>query len=89
MVSNPTAAFSETEKYLLDQHLMQGGKQWWAINAVAVNRDSLFNSSGSALAVGRSLNMENAFFKYGFRLQKNLIKDIYCAPVVLASGSQA
>jgi gliding-associated putative ABC transporter substrate-binding component GldG len=32
--------------------------------------------------------MENVFFKYGFRLQKNLIKDIYCAPVVLASGSQ-
>lgn len=89
MVSNPTAAFSETEKYLLDQHLMQGGKQWWAINAVAVNRDSLFNSSGSAVAVGRSLNMENAFFKYGFRLQKNLVKDMYCAPVVLASGSQS
>jgi len=88
MISNPTEAFSETEKYLLDQYLMLGGKQWWTINSVAINRDSLFNSNGSALAVGRSLNMENVFFKYGFRLQKNLIKDIYCAPVVLASGSQ-
>jgi hypothetical protein len=39
------------------------------------------------VAVGRSLNMENAFFKYGFRLQKNLTKDLYCAPVVLASGT--
>ena len=87
MVSNPTKPFSETEKYLLDQHLVQGGKQWWAINGVAVNRDSLFNSGGSVVAVGRSLNMENAFFKYGFRLQKNLIKDLYCAPVVLASGT--
>lgn len=87
LVSNPTESFSETEKYLLDQYLMQGGKQWWAINAVAVNRDSLFNSGGSAVAVGRSLNMENAFFKYGFRLQKNLTKDLYCAPVVLASGT--
>ena len=86
MISNPTEPFSETEKYLLDQYLMQGGKQWWAINAVAVNRDSLFNSSGSAVAVGRSLNMENAFFKYGFRLQKNLVKDLYCIPVVLGSG---
>ncbi len=89
MVSNPTEAFSETEKYLLDQHLMHGGKQWWTINMVAVNRDSLFNSGGSAVAVGRSLNMENVFFKYGFRIQKNLIKDMYCAPVVLASGSQS
>ena len=87
MVSNPTVPFSEIEKYLLDQHLMNGGKQWWAINSVAVNQDSLFNSSGSAVAIGRSLNMENTFFKYGFRLQKNLVKDLYCAPVVLASRS--
>lgn len=87
LVSNPAEPFSETEKYLLDQHLMNGGKQWWAINAVAVNRDSLFNSTGMSVAVGRSLNMENAFFKYGFRLQKNLVKDLYCAPVVLASGT--
>ncbi|MBL6665961.1 MAG: gliding motility-associated ABC transporter substrate-binding protein GldG [Flavobacteriaceae bacterium] len=88
MISNPTEAFSETEKYLLDQYLMHGGKQWWTINPVAVNRDSLFNTGGSAVAVGRSLNMESAFFKYGFRLQKNLVKDMYCAPVVLANGSQ-
>ena len=87
MVSNPTESFSEIEKYLLDQHLMNGGKQWWAINSVAVNRDSLFNSSGSTVAIGRSLNMESAFFKYGFRIQKNLVKDLYCAPVVLANRS--
>ena len=87
MVPNPTVPFSEIEKYLLDQHLMNDGKQWWAINSVAVNQDSLFNSSGSAVAIGRSLNLENTFFKYGFRLQKNLVKDLYCAPVVLASRS--
>lgn len=87
MISNPSEAFTETEKYLLDQYLLQGGKQWWAINAVAVNRDSLFSGEGSAVAVGRTLNMENAFFKYGFRIQKNLIQDLYCAPIVLASGA--
>ena len=88
IISNPSEPFSESEKYLLDQHLLNGGKQWWAISAVAINRDSLFNSSGSAVALGLSLNMENVFFKYGFRLQKNLVKDLYCAPVVLASGSK-
>ena len=87
LISNPTESFSETEKYLLDQHLMNGGKQLWTINPVAINRDSLFNSIGKAVALGQSLNMENAFFKYGFKLQKNLIKDLYCAPIVLASGT--
>lgn len=86
IISNPTVGFSKTEKYLLDQHLLNGGKQWWALNTLAINIDSLYTSSGSAVAVGRSLNMDNAFFKYGFRLQKNLIKDLYCAPIVLASG---
>ena len=86
IISNPSEPFNESEKYILDQHLLNGGKQLWAINAVAVNRDSLFNSNGSAVAIGRSLNMESAFFKYGFRLKKNLIKDLYCAPIVLASG---
>ena len=87
MISNPTESFSEKEKYLLDQYLMHGGKQWWAINAVAINRDSLFNSSGMTVAMKRTLNMDNVFFKYGFRLQKNLVKDLYCAPLVLAEGT--
>jgi ABC-2 type transport system permease protein len=87
LVSNPSQPFTETEKYLLDQHLIGGGKQWWAINATAVNRDSLFSAGGTAVAMGRSLHLENLFFKYGFRLQKNLIKDLYCAPIVLANGT--
>jgi gliding-associated putative ABC transporter substrate-binding component GldG len=32
--------------------------------------------------------MSNIFFKYGFRLEKNLVKDLYCAPIVLATGTQ-
>jgi ABC-2 type transport system permease protein len=89
LISNPTEAFTEKEKFLLDQHLMGGGKQWWAIHPVAINRDSLFNAQGEAMAVARSLNMENAFFKYGIRLQNNLVQDLYCAPVVLASGAES
>ena len=65
---------------------MNGGKQWWAINSVAVNRDSLFNSSGSAVAIGRSFNMENNFFKYVLGYKKTWSKT-FIAPVVLASRS--
>ena len=89
MVSNPRVSFSEQEKYLLDQHLINGGKQLWMVNPVAINRDSLFNIKGSAVAIGNDLNMGNAFFKYGFRLEKNIIKDLYSAPIVLATGAQS
>ena len=86
VVSNPKNSFSKQEKYLLDQHLMNGGKQLWMINPIAVNRDSLFNQQGSTVASGNELNIANEFFKYGFRLEKNLVKDLYCAPIVLATG---
>lgn len=89
MISNPKTPFTEQEKYLLDQHLIDGGKQLWMINSTSVNRDSLFNSEGSAIATVNNLNMANLFFKYGFRLEKNLVKDLFCAPIVLASGKQS
>tara|TARA_S200000501_G_scaffold197618_1_gene185964 strand:+ start:728 stop:2383 length:1656 start_codon:yes stop_codon:yes gene_type:complete len=88
VISNPKNAFSKKEKYIMDQHLINGGKQLWMINSVAINRDSLFNPQGNAVASGIELNMSNAFFKYGFRLEKNLVKDLYCAPIVLATGTQ-
>ena len=88
VISNPKNAFSKEEKYIMDQHLINGGKQLWMINPVAMNHDSLFNPKGNAVASTIELNMSNIFFKYGFRLEKNLVKDLYCAPIVLATGTQ-
>ena len=72
----------------MDQHLIDGGKQLWMINSTSVNRDSLFNSGGSAIATVNNLNMANLFFKYGFRLEK-ICERSFCAPIVLASGKQS
>ena len=86
-ISNPKAPFTATEKLVLDQYQMHGGASLWAINTIQINRDSLFNSSGSALAYPNSLNLEDYFFKRGLRLNNNLVKDLYAAPIVLAKGS--
>ena len=88
VISNPKNTFSKEEKYIMDQHLINGGKQLWMINPVAINHDSLFNPGGNAVASTIELNMSDIFFKYGFRLEKNLVKDLYCAPIVLATGTQ-
>ncbi len=86
-ISNPKAPFTATEKLVLDQYQMHGGASLWAINTIQINRDSLFNSSGSALAYPNPLNLEDYFFKRGLRLNNNLVKDLYAAPIVLAQGS--
>ncbi|MCJ7757878.1 MAG: gliding motility-associated ABC transporter substrate-binding protein GldG, partial [Gillisia sp.] len=85
--AKPTQAYTEEEKYLLDQYLMQGGKVIWLVEKVAMETDSLFNKTGKALAFPRDLNLNDLFFSYGLRINPVLINDIYSAPIILASGS--
>jgi len=85
--AKPTQAYTEKEKYLLDQYLMQGGKVIWLVEKVAMETDSLFNKTGKALAFPRDLNLSDLFFSYGLRINPVLINDIYSAPIILASGS--
>lgn len=82
----PTEAFSEEEKFVLDQYLLNGGKMIWMVDQVAMETDSLFTPTGSAFAIPRDLNLGDYFFKYGLRINPALVNDIYSAPITLASG---
>ena len=69
--ANPTEAFSESEKYVLDQFIMHGGKTLWLTNGVVTNKDSLmFNKT--SLAIPKELNASDLLFTYGVRVNKNL-----------------
>lgn len=85
--AKPTEAFTENEKYVLDQYLMQGGKALWLVEKTAMETDSLFNEAGRALALPRDLNLNDLFFSYGFRINPELVNDLYSAPIVLATGT--
>ncbi len=91
IAAKPTEAFSEEEKLVLDQYTMNGGKSLWLIDAVAMDKDSLYNESGKSFAIGRDLNLTDFFFKYGVRINPVLVNDLYSAPITLAigEGSQA
>ncbi len=86
LIAKPTEPFSENEKYVLDQYILQGGKTLWLIDQVAIELDSLFNDTGSNVAVTRALNLDDFFFKYGVRINPVLINDLYNTPIVLANG---
>ena len=47
----------------------------------------LYNDNSKALALSNELNLEDLFFHNGIKLRKELIKDLYCAPIVVATGS--
>src|SRR5690606_20865842 len=83
IAAQPTESFSDAEKYVLDQYIMNGGKSLWLLDATQMHLDSV---SGNTFAFGRDLNLNDFFFKYGIRINPNLVKDMYSAPIVLASG---
>lgn len=84
--AKPTEAFTEAEKMVLDQFTMNGGKSLWMIDAVAMDKDSLYNESGKSYATTRELNLTDFFFKYGVRINPVLVNDLYSAPITLAIG---
>lgn len=89
VVAGAVSEFNEAEKYVIDQYIMQGGKVMWIIDAVNVDFDSLAN--GYSLALPNQLNLEDMFFRYGIRLNNNLIQDAQCTfiPVNVALTGNA
>ena len=83
--AKPTEPFTENEKLVLDQYTMNGGKSLWLIDAVAMEKDSLY-STGASFALNRDLNLTDFFFKYGLRINPVLVSTMYSAPITLAMG---
>jgi gliding-associated putative ABC transporter substrate-binding component GldG len=88
IIAKPTEAFSENEKQVLDQYIVNGGKTIWLIDQVVAEMDSLYSPTGSALAFPRDLNLNDFFFKYGVRIYPDLVKDEQGSPIKLATGEQ-
>ncbi|WP_062058843.1 gliding motility-associated ABC transporter substrate-binding protein GldG [Aquimarina longa] len=84
--AKPTKPFSEKEKYVLDQFIMNGGKSLWLLESVTMEIDSLMNPQGTSIAIMQDLRLGDALFSYGVRINPVLVNDLYSAPLVLASG---
>lgn len=88
VIAKPTEAFSDAEKQVLDQFIMNGGKTLWLVDQVAMEMDSLYNETGANLAFPRDLGLNDMFFKYGIRMKPDLIFDLQNTPIALATGEQ-
>lgn len=86
LVAKPTEAFTDEEKYILDQFVVNGGRSLWLIDKVAMELDSLLNQEGKGMALPRELNLDDFFFKFGIRINPDLISDLYFTQIVLATG---
>jgi gliding-associated putative ABC transporter substrate-binding component GldG len=77
IILKPTIPFSDADKLKIDQYVMRGGKIFWMIDNMYAELDSLYKSGGF-IAFDRGLNLEDILFRYGVRLNENLLEDIQC-----------
>ena len=76
IIAGPEKEFSETDKLVIDQYIMNGGKVMWLFDEVAVNSDSLVY--GETVGLYRPLNIEDQLFRYGARVNPAIIQDLEC-----------
>ena len=88
IIAKPTEPFSEKDKFLIDQYIMHGGKVLWLVEPVFATMDSL-TSQESTIGVDQDLNLDDMLFKYGVRLNHNLLLDLNCAALPIRTGQVA
>lgn len=89
LIAKPTEAFSDEEKYILDQYIMGGGKTIWLIDQVNIDLDHLQNQDQMSLATPVDLNLDDMFFKYGVRINPRLVQDLLSTPITAKSEDGA
>ncbi len=85
IVAKPQFEYSDRDKFILDQYIMQGGKVIWLIDRLSASLDTMLVRP-SMVPFDYPLNLEDLLFKYGIRLQPNLIMDLESSKVKLVSG---
>jgi len=85
IVAKPDSVFPEKDKVILDQFLMNGGRILWMVDPVLTDLDSL-RQTKETFGVENQIGLYDQLFDYGVRLNRNLIIDPQCAPILLDAG---
>ena len=82
LIVKPDEKFTEKEKFRIDQYFMDGGKLFWFIDGVKTSMDSL-RSKRTTIGIANELNLNDLLFKYGVRVNHDLVLDQQCLPIGL------
>ncbi|MCW3116617.1 MAG: hypothetical protein JWM28_699 [Chitinophagaceae bacterium] len=75
VILKPTIPFTDEDKFKIDQYVMRGGRLFWMVDNMYAEMDSLTKADGF-IAYDRALNLEDILFRYGVRLNQNLLQDM-------------
>ncbi len=86
MIVKPSVPFSDSVKMKIDQYVMQGGKVLWFVDMLYAEKDSLALVA-QTLAYDRGLNLDDLLFRYGVRINRDLLQDQQCDLSKMVVGS--
>lgn len=85
LIVKPTKTFTEDEKVKIDQFVMNGGKLLCFIDNLIAEQDSL-SMKPETIAFDRNLNLTDLFFRYGCRINTDLVMDLQCDLIPFVVG---
>lgn len=86
IIVKPTQVFTEEDQLKLDQYVMNGGHIIWFVDKLYAELDSLKRAEGQYIAFDRSLGLDELLFKYGVRINGDLLQDLHCSKIPLVVG---
>jgi len=88
IIAKPTKPFSESDKFIIDQYIMHGGRVLWLIDGVRISKENL-STTGLSPAMELDVNLNDQLFRYGVRINPVLLQDVQCAsvPVNIAAAN--
>jgi len=89
IITKPSISFKDEQKLKIDQYIMHGGKVIWMIDNLYAEMDSLQRSQNEFIAFDRGLNIEDQLFKYGVRINLDLLQDLNCDGIPSVIGTVA
>jgi gliding-associated putative ABC transporter substrate-binding component GldG len=87
IIAKPRKPFSEQEKFILDQYIMQGGRVLWLVDGSKVDNDNL-SQTGQAAIMPLDVNLNDQLFCYGIRINPDIVQDVQCASMPINVARQ-
>ena len=85
IINNPKEYFSEKDKFIIDQFIMNGGKSIWLMSGTTASLDSLESQGEHLVMPFEDRNLHDLMFNYGIRLNMDLIQDLQAAPIPIVT----
>lgn len=88
IIAGPLKKYSEAEKYIIDQYIMNGGKVLWLVDGTYYSHQEL-ELKGYSASMKNDVNLDDMLFSYGVRINADLIQDRQCVSTYVMTGGDA